>query len=192
MNVSLCGNLCGSFKIPVDVSGAKIKRNKTVNRMFNDINLLLTDSDFDKKFICNHILNKIIQLTNSEYGFIGKVVDDVLYTYAISNIAWNAASHDFFVKNIESNLRFSDMNTIFGESIMTGTIKVVNKYDTERNVLPSGHPPIKRFLGVPMVIGGKTIAFVGVCNKINKFTKKDGKNVSSLLSILSYLFITLE
>jgi len=63
------------------------------------------------KFIGNHstkdifdnLLTKLLNLTQSEYGFIGEVKyaannTPYLKTYAITNIAWNAETRKFIAK----------------------------------------------------------------------------------------------
>jgi hypothetical protein len=55
-------------------------------QIMKDINLLLSDQNFDKNYICNHILNKLVQITNSEYGFLGKIIEGKIYTYAVPPI----------------------------------------------------------------------------------------------------------
>ncbi len=198
LNFNLCGSLCENLFLTFKCCKQAEKKSvdKDIKYVIDDINLLLAGPTFSKKFICSHILNKLVQLTGSEYGFIGKIVEEkskpVLYTYAITNIAWNAASHKFFIDHVNSSLRFENMDTLFGEVITSGKYKIINKYDATRNILPDGHPLTKRFLGVPSIKGGKSVAFLGVCNKIGKYTKKDVNKVSRILDILAYLFIDLS
>ncbi len=210
MNFSLCGSLCENLFLTITCGNKKKKEkkekkekngsmqnlNRNVRNIILDINALLVGPDFDRSYICNHILNKLIQITGSEYGFIGKIVEEdgkpVLYTYAITNIAWNAASRKFFLDYENSTLRFDNMNTLFGKVITSGEYKIVNEYDSTRCVQPIGHPFTKRFMGVPSLMGGKPVALLGVCNKLTKYTKKDVVNVSTTLDLLSYLFIDLK
>ena len=199
MNIqfTLCGQICDHINLPnfIKCGSKKTQTNKDVEQIIADINILLNDSKFDRHYICTHILNKLVQITNSEYGFLGKIVEEKdgqqsLYTYAVTNIAWNAASQQFFVDHINNALKFENMNTLFGEVITTRKYKITNKYNQEeRHILPDGHPMIKRFMGVPCVIGKKPIIMLGVCNKLSKYTKKDVDNVSTILNILSYLFL---
>jgi hypothetical protein len=199
LNFSLCGKLCENIDLS-NLSICKDSRKKlsrasrNTKEIIKDINILL--EDLDRNYICNHILNKLVQITGSEYGFLGKIEEEkgerVLYTYAITNIAWNASSQEFFLNNINNSLKFTKMNSFVGDVINSGKYKIVNKYDYSRNILPKGHPFTKRFLGVPSMFGNKPVAMLGVCNKLDKYTKKDVENVSLILNILSYLFIDLS
>lgn len=199
VNITFCGQLCETLNIR-----NVFKRFQQPNRfitpdqqtILNDINNLLADTDFDSHYVCQHLLNKLVQITGSEYGFLGKVVNEngkpVLYTCAITNIAWNASSSGFFLDYYKSALRFENMDTLIGEVITSGKFKIFNTYDSDRNVIPKGHPMIKRFMGVPAMIGETPIAMLGVCNKLSKYSQKDVHNVSFLLNILSYLFIDIS
>lgn len=190
---TLCGRLCDNVNFSCNKSRKKRKWSNCVKHIIQDVNMLLADSDFNRKYICNHILNKLVQLTGSEYGFIGKIVEEekgpVLYTYAITNIAWDVASRHF----LERCFKFDNMDTLFGDVITSGKYKIYNNYSMGCNnaLLPHGHPIIKRFLGVPSKLGNKTVAMLGVCNKLEKYTKSDVKNIVRILNILSYLFIDL-
>jgi len=192
INITFCGQLCETFNIQNVFRRNKLK----LETIIKDINTLLGDENFDKRHICVHILNKLIQITQSEYGFIGRILFEngnyVLYTYAITNIAWNAASHQFFMDYCNRSLKFENMETLFGESIVSGKYTIVNRYDSSRNVLPKGHPRVKRFMGVPMLFGTERICFLGVCNKLSKYTKKDVNNVRYIMNLLSYLFIDIS
>lgn len=174
-----------------------------VKEVIKDINLLLESPDFNKEYLCNHLLNKSCQLTNSEYGFIGVIRDSktrdaktneihcekYLKTLAITNIAWNVSSFNFYKKFVNDRFEFTNLpKTIFGISILNKKTKILNKYDTTRNVLPRGHPPIKRFLGVPIVINGEVMVYIGLCNKLGDYSKKDGKMIEKVLNIVGVTF----
>lgn len=110
-------------------------------------------------------------------------------TLAISNISWNAASFKFYKQFVNDKFEFTDLpKTIFGISILNKKSKIINKYDATRKVLPPGHPPIKRFLGVPIVVNGDVMMYVGMCNKFGDFTKKDAKMIEKVLNIVGVTF----
>jgi hypothetical protein len=159
-----------------------------------DINCLLGEPHFDQRYVMSHLLNKMCQITQSEYGFIGSVLydkkDPYLQTHAISNIAWNSVSHDFLQQNINGTLVFENLETLVGDIMLGDECIIINKYDAQRKILPKGHPLIKRFMGVPYsFIPGRPIIMVGLCNKIQKFSRTDNKNIKKILNVLSYLLV---
>lgn len=178
-----------------------------VKEIIKDINTLLESSDFNREYLCNHLLNKVVQISGSEYGFIGvirdcktldketKVVSSEQYlkTLAISNISWNAASFNFYKEFINDKFEFKNLpGTIFGMSIINKKSKIVNKYDTSRNILPSGHPPIKRFLGIPIIVNNVVMLYVGLCNKLGDYSKRDVKIIEKVLNIVGVTFYIME
>ena len=196
----LCENLSLPEKCICKLNRRKKKKKNDVltDTILKDINQLLVDSKFERSYICTHILNKLVQLTKSEYGLLMQVKhmqgNIELHAYGITNMAWNSSSRDFFKQHIENPLIFRDMDSVlFGEVVTTKEVLVCNDYQKqERLKLPKGHPPIKRFLGIPIVIGGQPIMVLGVCNKLQKYKADDAFRVEKLMIILAYLFINLE
>lgn len=174
-----------------------------VKEIIKDINSLLENPEFNREFLCNHLLNKTSQLIGTEYGFIGIVresktfnketkkieCEKILKTLAISNISWNAASLKFYKQFVDDKFEFANLSkTIFGASILNKKPITINKYDNSRKVLPMGHPPIKRFLGVPIVINNEVMMYAGYCNKFGDFTKKDSRMIEKVLNIVGVTF----
>ena len=177
--ITLCNNLdCSKLKF------YKTKKDLTLE-VCKDLIDLINDKYVDNNYLDRHILNKCIQITNSEYGFIGKVENNKLYTKSITNIAWNDASYEFYIQNKNHDMIFDIDKTVFGCSINEKSAKIINKYDNSRNILPKGHPKIKRFMGVPLLNKEKVIYFVGLCNKLKNYNRGDIKNINKILNVSS-------
>lgn len=198
MNFALCTNFFSFdiLKIFFKCSKKNIIKKSPIEEVVEEINELIENKDFDNEFLFCHILNKCIQITGSEYGFMGEIMFDsehdqhYLQTYSITNIAWNHSSSQFFRKYIDNDLKFFNLrNTLFGKPFYTKKPNIVNSYDINRDILPSGHPKIKRFLGVPLVIQDKPIYIIGLCNKRSNYTKKDVKMIEKILSLASFLYL---
>lgn len=195
--------LCENLELPIP-SGCTCmfpKSHKSItDEIIEDINQLLIDSKFNKMYISTHIINKLVQLTNSEHGMLLQVKYNIdnepeLHSKAITNIAWNLASRKFYSKYIENeNLVFKNIkNTTFGNIFYSSKVVIKNDYNVQNNNnLPDGHPPIKRFLGIPVKIGNKVIAIIALCNKIKPYKKKDITTIQILLNIFGYLLINLN
>ena len=71
------------------------------------------DNSFE---VFNEMNTLLIDITNSEYGFIGEVLNDgqqnYLKTHAITNIAWNKETKDFFDENAPKGLEFKNLKTL--------------------------------------------------------------------------------
>ena len=123
--------------------------------------------------IFENLLNGILELTNSEYGFIGEVLFDekdglpYLRTMAITNIAWNEKLYNIFKKR--SGIIFNNLNTLFGLTLSSKSLIISNSPNTDErrggNIkIPDGHPPLRRFCGIPFFIEEKFIGMVGIAN----------------------------
>lgn len=118
------------------------------------------------------LLNLIVEITNSEYGFIGEVLFDpdgsrYLKTYAITNLAWNDETRAFFEAQRVLGLEFRNLETLFGRCLATGEVVIANDapHDPRAGGVPSGHPPLNAFLGVPLRLGDAFIGMFGVANR---------------------------
>ena len=65
----------------------------------------------DARVVFDGMLEGLLTLTESEYGFIGEVFSDedgspFLRTHAITNIAWNEETKRFYDDNVEKGLEF--------------------------------------------------------------------------------------
>lgn len=126
--------------------------------------------------IFNTLLNCILELTDSEYGFIGEVHYDKddnpwLKTMAITNIAWNEKLQKQFEKN---EIEFRNLDTLFGECLKTKKIIISNdplndKRRGGKSKLPEGHPPINRLCCIPFFYDNIFIGMCGIANAIDDY-----------------------
>jgi len=125
--------------------------------------------------VFDHLLEVLLELTNSEYGFIGEVLyqneTPYLKTHAITNIAWNEETRQFYNDNAPNGLEFSNLKSLFGNVMVTGAPVFANspQSDPRRGGLPQGHPALNAFLGLPFFKGDKMIGMVGIANRPNGY-----------------------
>lgn len=112
--------------------------------------------DIPMQEVFDQMLQVLLQVTNSEYGFIGEVLHDgqqeYLKTHAITNIAWNEQTKTFFEENAPNGLEFKNLKTLFGRVITDKTFLISESpyTDERRGGLPEGHPHMGSFLGMPI------------------------------------------
>jgi len=127
--------------------------------------------DANPQQLFDKLLNDILSLTNSEYGFIGEILYDgdapYLKTFAITNIAWNEQTREFYEKNAPNGLEFRNMQTLFGAAIVNGENIITNNppKDSRAAGIPDGHPSLDAFLGIPFKREDKVIGMVGIANR---------------------------
>jgi PAS domain S-box-containing protein len=118
------------------------------------------------------LLAALLDLTDSEYGFIGEVLRSesgapYLRNHAVTNIAWDAATRRFFDESAPNGLEFRNLGTLFGAALTTEAPVISNApaTDPRRGGLPRGHPPLRAFLGIPLRSGGEMVGMIGVANR---------------------------
>ena len=127
------------------------------------------------------LLEALLELTQSEYGFIGEIKYDengtmYLQTHAITNIAWNQATRQFYDGNIADGLKFYNLNSLFGTVMTTQEPLIANQPSThpKRAGIPEGHPPLNNFMGIPFFShGGQINGMVGVSNTPGGYSQSD-------------------
>lgn len=144
--------------------------------------------------VFNGLLDDILLITGSEYGFIGEVLrreDGAPYlkTYAMTNIAWDESTHKFYAENAPSGMEFSNLATLFGHAMRTGEAVVSNApaTDPRRGGLPPGHPPLNAFLGLPVKLEGVVIAMIGLANRPGGYAQSLVDELQPLLLTLGHL-----
>jgi GAF domain-containing protein len=133
------------------------------------------------KVVFGCLLEGLLELMDSEYGFIGETKyepDGTMYlqTHAITNIAWNAATRAFYEENNDSGLKFTNLKSLFGTVVTTKQVVIANtpKNDPRACGVPPGHPPLNHFLGIPFFKkGGELVGMVGIANKPGGYFDRD-------------------
>ena len=136
------------------------------------------------KVIFGTLLDALLDLLDSEYGFIGEVkynyVDGskFLQTHSITNIAWDSTTRKFYDENAANGLKFTNLNSLFGTVLTTALPVIANDPKTDKRGcgVPKGHPPLDHFLGIPFFMpGGEMNGMVGISNKPGGYNEDDIK-----------------
>lgn len=122
--------------------------------------------------IFNEILSYLLQQTDSEYGFIGVILEDnkgnkYLKSYAINDISWSEETRNMYNKESAEGMEFRNLDTLFGYTIKTGEIVISNNAkDDPRSVgLPVDHPEVHSYLGMPVHGKAGLIGMYGIANR---------------------------
>ncbi|HEX6707726.1 MAG TPA: PAS domain S-box protein [Albitalea sp.] len=137
------------------------------------------------------LLTDLLEVTGSEYGFIGNVLHDradghrFLRLVVLTEISWDEHTRAMFESHRrgEQHIEFHDMDNLFGAAVTSGRPVIANgpRDDARHGGLPAGHPGKGAFLGVPLFHGGEMIGLVGLANR------RDGYD-ESLVDFLEPLF----
>lgn len=153
----------------------------------------------DRRALFDRILTNMLSVTRSAYGFIGEVLQrdgqPYLKTHAITNIAWNKETRDFYEQNAPKGMEFTNLRTLFGHTLSTGEPVISNKpaTDSRRGGLPSGHPALNHYLGIPIKDSdGAMIGMVGLANKPGGYSAADMDFLGPFLSTIATLITAMR
>lgn len=143
------------------------------------------------------LLNAALKQTESEYGFIGVVVGGpVLRILSHMGIEWDkAANRDFYEKAVRTYeevgyLEFTRFDNLFGRVITSGSTVISNDPSTDPRAggIPPGHPPLQRFLGVPILRGNEVVGMIGVANRPGGYTEIEQAKIEILSQATAVLY----
>jgi DNA-binding CsgD family transcriptional regulator len=122
-------------------------------------------------------LKYCLDLTDSRFGFIGLLNDrrDQMVVAAI--IGFVPSIPGFVQRNRFMSVRLS----VFGVVLVENRPYISNdvEHDPLRVGQPKGHPPVERFLGVPLRVAGSLIGVLGVANKADGYGSEDERLLST-------------
>ncbi|TVP52669.1 MAG: PAS domain S-box protein [Mongoliibacter sp.] len=173
----------------------KLKSSEDSLQKLNDLLQAVNDTQLsynledDFRSPLDTLLIKILGITGSKFGFIGEVLYDendspYLKTHTITNISWSEETEKFYQNNFRVGIEFRNLNTLFGESLKTGKLVISNEpqKDTRATGTPHGHPPLNKYMGVPVYKGEEFLGLMGFANKETDYTEADLNLLRPLIS----------
>ena len=165
-----------------------VERVKSRQLEINKIIINMTTGQLEgngRQWIFERMLDGLLQLTESEYGFVGKVVEEkgvkFLRTFSITDIAWNDETSALY--NSEG-MELRNLKTLWGAVITQDGVVISNDpaNDPRSGGVPHGHPPMNCFLGLPIKFAGEVIAVLGVANKDGGYKNEDVDEISTFIN----------
>jgi PAS domain S-box-containing protein len=145
------------------------------------------------------LLTTLLDVSSSEYGFIGRVLRDengqpYLKTRAVTNIAWTDELRASYREHAPKGLEFRNLNTLFGQVLVTGEPLVANDAPSHPRAhgIPPGHPPLERFLGLPLKLGESLIGMVAVANRPQGYDDELIRRLEPLTTTITHALHSFE
>ncbi|BCN92509.1 hypothetical protein THMIRHAM_02940 [Thiomicrorhabdus immobilis] len=131
----------------------------------------------DSTGVWDDLLTSLLEITESEYGFIGEVVYEedgkrCLKLHAITNISWDQESQALFEKLKSQDMLLCNRENMIGQVIHSEARIISNdvSHDPRASFIPPGHPELRRFMGVPIFHGSELIGMYGIANGKDEYT----------------------
>ena len=137
--------------------------------------------DTDRKLICKRVLDEIVGMTKSEYGFYGFLNKDesIVTVYSWSD----EVMKDCLIRDKPIEYAISKSG-LWGNAIRNRETQIVNDYAKEypnKHGIPEGHITIRRLMVIPIFKNSNIVALGAVANKIDPYDKKDEEHVEAFL-----------
>jgi len=133
----------------------------------------------ERKAASEQMLGILLQLTASSYGFVGELRSDAdgqrfIKIHALTDIAWDAPTRKLYEDSQTNGFEFHNLDTLFGAVVRTEQPVIANSpaEDPRSGGLPSGHPPLNAFLGIPLFSGKNMIGVIGLANRPGGYDEK--------------------
>jgi PAS domain S-box-containing protein len=128
------------------------------------------------------ILNQLMEVTNSEIGFIAEVKNDSTEKPFLINHAYlDNHKNNEIVNHTESSLK--NLDFLYEPVLKTGKIFTTNRIDENKKGKTNKTLDIKNFIGIPVSYGDNMVGVIGLANSTEV-------NISSSLESLEPLLIT--
>jgi diguanylate cyclase (GGDEF)-like protein/PAS domain S-box-containing protein len=140
----------------------------------NNILFNLMKEDYETEFEqLDFVLNELIKLTESEYGYI------YLYDKIEREFILNSWSKDVMpeCRIAQKQTRYKlDTTGIWGEVVRQRKPIIINDFQKPNKLkkgYPEGHVPLKKYMSFPVLIDNEIVAVVGLANKEEDYDKYD-------------------
>jgi len=168
---------------------------KSVLEAITDASLAYIKGRHNLKECFEGLLQDVLDLTYSEYGFMGEVLYEggrpYLHEHALTNIAWNDETRALYDLHHAEGLKFKNLNTLFGEVMVTRKVVIANDApnDERSTGIPAGHPELRSFLGIPVFSGKEMIGMIGLANREGGYSEASVEYLKPLTTCLATFII---
>jgi len=189
------GRIVGVSKIAHDITERKNaeERIRHQNIVFQGINRIFLDAltcDTEEE-LGRACLSVSEEVTQSKSGFILEIgADGFLHDIAISDPGW-----EFCKMYDKSGYRRPPgdfkIDGLYGRVLLKGKSFFTNDPYSHPDSIstPEGHPPLKAFLGTPLISGDKTIGMLGMGNREGGYRSEDVEALETLGSAIVQVFM---
>ena len=137
----------------------------------------------------DQLLEALVAMTDSQFGFLDEVLEDgdgsrYKLSLSLSNIAWDADARKLYDGLRAKKLEFRNLENLSGFPALTGELLIANDAanDPRAGGLPPGHPPIRCFMGLPLVFGDRLVGVAGIANRAGGYDEQMARFLEPFLA----------
>ncbi|WP_342678868.1 PAS domain S-box protein [Methanofollis sp. UBA420] len=131
--------------------------------------------------IADYALESGISLTGSEIGYVAFLNED---ESVLTIQSWSQKAREQCRVRDPPKVYPLEQTGLWGEPVRQRRTVIVNDYAAPsplKKGTPPGHPPIRRFLSVPVFSGRRIVAVAGVANKAGPYDDADARQLALLM-----------
>ncbi len=187
--------LVGTQKDVTQAHQAEVKKKKQdalVALMSDAQHVFLKESDLQAA--CSGIFDAVLELAESEFGFIGEKIDlgdgtPGLKIQAITDISWDDDSRTLYQNYLNDGLVFDNLDNLFGRVIRTEKEVISNEVrnSPQSKGIPHEHPELYCILGLPIKFDGVVYGMIGFANRVSGYDREIIDYLSPLIENLGLL-----
>jgi PAS domain S-box-containing protein len=149
-----------------------------INRIFSNVVQAKTEEELGET-----CLSVALEVTGSQFGFINEMgADRLLYDIAKSELAWERCLM-YDKTGHRSFPSYFAVHGLYGSVINNEKGFFTNDPSSHPDSIgvPSGHPPLTSFLGVPLILEGKTVGLIAVANRESGYSYEQQSDLENLV-----------
>lgn len=142
----------------------------------------------------NTMLANLLEITKSEYGFIGEISStdhgrQYLRIYAISSIDWNSETREIHEQRPPQEIALSRLKAWFGAALETGQPVFTNEpgNETSETFFLEGLPSPDTFLVIPIFLRNTLVGIAGIANRKAGYTQQIVKKIEPIATTCANL-----
>jgi PAS domain S-box-containing protein len=176
-------------------SGLADKRNHLLVDTIRDVQTRFIEGNKIQE-INDRILNKVVQLSESEYGFFGEVLQKqdgkpFVKMHTFSKLSNNVSMQNFIEQHSPPNMEFHNTHNLFGAVLQSKKSTIANDpmRDPRSGGLPPGHPPVHSFMALPIFYGDEIVAVIGIANRRGGYDQSLMDYLQPLLTTTGHIVV---
>jgi signal transduction histidine kinase/CheY-like chemotaxis protein len=167
------------------------KEEYELGKIANSICLNLLRGDINYDLTLEKILNKIIELLNSDIGGINAKSDPSLNSQSLTCLALGEKTLGM-LSSLSQIHQCKSINGVFGQSIINEIGVISNDVENDdrfKLVLPEGHPLIRKIITIPLKYQKEIVGIISIANSKQDYNLDSVKTILPFVDICSSLLV---
>ncbi|CAI5532258.1 unnamed protein product [Closterium sp. Naga37s-1] len=176
------------------MSNTEVLQRKLLAAITRAHQVYFIDKEPNGSLVFDYLLSALLEVTESMFGFISSALlkadgTPYLKTHAMTNVAWSKELRAWYAANSHKGLVFTNLNTLHGTVVLTGQQVLTNdaRNDPRSRGVPPGHPPIDKFMGIPLYTGTELIGVFAVANRAAGYDEQLVKEIEPLTMTIAQM-----